>query len=140
MESELKPLTEQINYRKSVWLFGFVKTNISGVLISSGVTILLSTLLTNSVFAGYKYYGVILGITAIICGEIGTAAIDYWKEKDKKRELQTIDKQILDSKKEVILERELMRKYAADIAHELVREELHHIEEQIHLQENSEEE
>lgn len=133
MDSEFKPLTEQINYRKAVWLFGFVKTNVSGVLISSGVTILLSTLLTNSVFAGYKYYGVILGITAIICGEIGTAAIDYWKEKDKKKELQTIDKQILDSKKEVALERELMRKEAADIAHELVEEELHHIEEQIHL-------
>ncbi|WP_406532498.1 hypothetical protein [Methanobrevibacter sp.] len=119
-----KPLTEKIPYKKAIWVFGFVKTNVSSVLISSGVTILLSSLLTSSIFHTYRYYGVILGATAILIGEIGTIAIDKWKIKDKKKELKIIDKHIEENKKEVLLEREELEKEAAKIAHDLIEKEL----------------
>lgn len=119
-----KTLEEKVPYRKAIWVFGFVKTNVSSVLISSGVTILLSSLLTSSIFHNYRYYGVFLGATAIMLGEIGTIAIDRWKEKDKKKELKIIDKHIEENKKEVMLEREELEKEAAIIAHELIEKEL----------------
>lgn len=126
-----KSLTEKVPYRKAVWMFGFVKTNVSSVLISSGVTILLSSLLTSSIFHNYRYYGVILGITAITIGEIGTIALDRWKEKDKKKELKIIDEHIEENKKEVMLQREELEKEAAMIAHKLIEKELEKTEDKI---------
>lgn len=126
-----KTLIEKIPYKKAIWVFGFVKTNVSSVLISSGVTILLSSLLTSSIFSNYRYYGVFLGITAIIIGEIGTIAIDRWKEKDKKKELKIIDKHIEENKKEVMLEREELEKEAAILAHKLIAKELEKTEDTI---------
>lgn len=119
-----KHLENKIPYQKAIWVFGFVKTNVSSVLISSGVTILLSSLLTSSIFHNYRYYGVFLGATAILLGEIGTIAIDKWKIKDKKKELETIDEHIEENKKELMLEREQLEKEAAIIAHKLIEKEL----------------
>lgn len=119
-----KTLEEKIPYKKGIWVFGFVKTNVSSILISSGVTILLSSLLTSSIFSHYRYYGVFLGATAIILGELGTIALDKWAEKDKKRELELIDEHIEENKKEILLEREELEKEAALIAHKFIKKEL----------------
>lgn len=99
-----KPLHEQVPYRKQVWIFGFVKTTLSGAFISTGVVLLLNGLTAHLTFKGYNEVEMFLGIISITLAVIIVYSIDKWKETKKKEELDIIDKRAAEIAEEKILE------------------------------------
>ena len=89
-----KTLTEQIPYRRVVWVTGFIKTTLSGSLIATGVTLIFSCLTDHPLFHGWNELGLALGLLAIILAILIIYTIDKWKENKKKEELEAINKHI----------------------------------------------
>ena len=102
-----KDLTDLIPWRKTIWTYGFVKTTLSGALISTGVLLLFNGVTNHPLFHGFDEIAIITGITAIILAIIIIFSIDRYKEKTKKEELEAIDRQI-DAKARAIAEEKVL--------------------------------
>ncbi len=122
-----KALTDIIPYRRHNWIFGFVKTTLSGAFISIGV-VLITNGLTNHPLT---IHGVELPITTgifFICLALWIIiSIDKWSEKQKKAELETIDEKIEEESK---INYEELDRLSRKIAKELITEELEKIHQQ----------
>jgi hypothetical protein len=128
-------LLDEIPYKKTIWVFGFVKTTISGSLISTGVVLIFNGITNHPLFRGWNEVAIFSGALAIASAIIVIASIDKWKEKKKKEELATIDKKFEDERKSMNAEREQMkidfRDDAIEIARELVEKELEKLKEEV---------
>ena len=102
-----KPLTEIIPWRRTIWTYGFVKTTLSGALISTGVVLIFNGITNHPLFDGINEIAIITGFIAIILAIIVITSIDKYKEKTKKEELEAIDKQIDDRAREIAEEKVL---------------------------------
>ena len=102
-----KPLTEIIPWRRTIWTYGFVKTTLSGSLISTGVVLIFNGVTNHPLFQGINEIAIICGFVAIILAIIVITSIDKYKEKTKKEELEAIDKQIDDRAREIAEEKVL---------------------------------
>ena len=102
-----KPLTEQIPYRRTIWIFGFAKTISSTTLITLGIGLLIDGITNHLRWRGYNQTELIVGILTLIIGVIIVIIIDTWKDKKKKEELEIIDKTI-DQKAEEIAEKKIL--------------------------------
>lgn len=109
-----KPLSDKIPWRRAIWTYGFIKTTLSGALISTGVVLIFNGITEHPMFTGFNEIAIIVGFVAIICAIAVIVSIDRYKEKMKKEELDTIDKQI--------------NEVAMDIAEKKVLEYLHGLE------------
>ena len=89
-----KPLTELIPWRRTIWTYGFVKTTLSGALISTGVVLIFNGITNHPLFNGINEIAIICGFMAIVLAIVVITSIDRYKEKTKKEELEAIDKQI----------------------------------------------
>lgn len=97
------PLTERIPYRRTVWITGFLKTTISGALISTGVVLLFNSITNHPLFMGWNEIGIVIGIICILLAIAVTTIIDIYKENAKEKELQEIDKRAEEIAEEKIL-------------------------------------
>ena len=108
MHTEQKlTLTEKIEWRKTLWIFGFVKTTISTSLISTGVVLLFNGITNHPLFDGVNEIAIIVGFLMILGAVITIITIDRYKEKKKKTELETIEKHI-DEKAKFIAEEKIL--------------------------------
>lgn len=89
-----KPLQEKIPYRRTVWVTGFLKTTISSSLIATGVLFLFTGITNHPLFQGWHEISIIVGALMILLAIIIVIAIDQWKDKKKKEELETINEHI----------------------------------------------
>ena len=96
-----KKLTEQINYKSTIWTFGFLKTTISSALISTGVVLLFNGITQHPLFKGFNEIAIVVGLLAIMIAVCVIISIDRFKEKRKKQELEIIDKQIDERAEEI---------------------------------------
>lgn len=87
-------LTECIQYKKIIWLHGFVKTTLSGALISTGVVLIFNGITEHPLFKDFNEIAIVVGFLSVIGAIVVIATIDKIKEKNKKEELEAIDKQI----------------------------------------------
>ena len=97
-------LTETIPYRRTVWVTGFVKTTLSGTLISTGVLFIFNGITNHPLFQGWNEISIVMGILALISAIIIIYIIDKWKETKKREELETIDQRAAEIAEEKILE------------------------------------
>ena len=97
------PLTERIPYRRTVWITGFLKTTISGALISTGVVLLFNSITNHPLFMGWNEIGIVIGSICILLAIAVTTIIDFYKETAKEKELQEIDKRAEEIEEEKIL-------------------------------------
>ncbi len=104
MQMTSKKLTEKIPYRRTVWVTGFLKTSLSGTLISTGVLFIFNGITNHPWFDGWHEISIILGILALISAISIIYIIDKWKETKKKEELETIDQRAAEIAEEKILE------------------------------------
>ena len=129
------PLENEIPYKKTIWVFGFVKTSISGALISTGVVLIFNGITNHPMFNGWNEIAIITGVLAIVLALIVIASIDKWKELKKREELATIDEKFKEERKSIDAEREQMkidfRDEAVEIARELVEKELEKIKNEL---------
>ena len=102
-----KPLTEIIPWRRTIWTYGFVKTTLSGSLISTGVVLIFNGVTNHPLFHGINEIAIICGFIAIILAIFVITSIDKYKEKTKREELEAIDKQIDDRAREIAEEKVL---------------------------------
>lgn len=102
-----KPLTECIAWRRTIWTYGFVKTTLSGALISTGVVLIFNGITNHPMFQGVNEIAIVSGFVAIILALIVIFSIDKYKEKTKKEELEAIDKQIDERAKKIAEEKVL---------------------------------
>ncbi len=102
-----KPLTEIIPWRRTIWTYGFVKTTLSGSLISTGVVLIFNGVTNHPLFNGFNEIAIICGFIAIIFAIIVITSIDRYKEKTKREELEAIDKQIDDRARQIAEEKVL---------------------------------
>ena len=102
-----KPLTEIIPWKRTIWTYGFVKTTLSGSLISTGVVLIFNGVTEHPLFNGFSEVAIICGFVAIILAILVITSIDKYKEKTKKEELEAIDKQIDDRAREIAEEKVL---------------------------------
>ena len=102
-----KPLTEIIPWRRTIWTYGFVKTTLSGSLISTGVVLIFNGVTNHTLFDGINEIAIICGFIAIILAIFVITSIDKYKEKTKREELEAIDKQIDDRAREIAEEKVL---------------------------------
>lgn len=108
MHTEQKlTLTEKIEWRKTLWMFGFVKTTISTSLISTGVVLLFNGITSHPLFTGFNEIAIIVGFLMILGAVVTIITIDRYKEKKKKTELETIEKHI-DEKAKFIAEEKIL--------------------------------
>lgn len=103
----MQPLTCRIPYRKSVWIGGFVKTTLSGALISTGVVLIFNGITNHPMFQGFNEIAIVVGFIALICAILVIISIDKYIEKSKKEELEEIDKQIDERAKHIAEEKVL---------------------------------
>ena len=89
-----KTLTEKIPYRRTVWVTGFLKTSLSGTLISTGVLFIFNGITNHPWFDGWHEISIILGILELTSAISIIYIIDKWKETKKKEELETINEHI----------------------------------------------
>ena len=89
-----KPLTEIIPWRRTIWTYGFVKTTLSGSLISTGVVLIFNGVTQHPLFEGFNEVAIFSGFIAIMLAILVIAGIDRYKEKTKREELEAIDEQI----------------------------------------------
>lgn len=102
-----KPLTELIPWRKAIWTYGFVKTTLSGSLISTGVVLIFNGVTEHPLFEGFNEVAIFTGFIAIILAIVVITSIDRYKEKTKKEELEAIDRQIDEKAKRIAEEKVL---------------------------------
>ena len=100
-------LTDIIPWRRTIWTYGFVKTTISGSLISTGVVLIFNGVTNHPLFVGFNEIAIICGFIAIILAILVITSIDKYKEKTKREELEAIDKQIDDRAREIAEEKVL---------------------------------
>ena len=111
-----KPLTEIIPWRRTIWTYGFVKTTLSGSLISTGVVLIFNGVTEHPLFEGFNEVAIFCGFIAIMFAILVITSIDRYKEKTKKAELEAIDKQIDDKAKRIAEEKVL--EYLEEIENE----------------------
>jgi len=111
-----KPLTETIAWRRTIWTYGFVKTTLSGSLISTGVVLIFNGVTEHPLFTGFNEIAIFTGFIAIIFAIVVIAGIDKYKEKTKKEELEAIDRQIDEKAKRIAEEKVL--EYLQEIENE----------------------
>ena len=104
---EHKPLIDIIPWKRTIWTYGFVKTTLSGSLISTGVVLIFNGVTEHPLFDGFNEIAIICGISAIIFAVIVITSIDKYKEKTKKEELDAIDRQIDDRARHIAEEKVL---------------------------------
>ncbi len=135
MKMEHKTLIEEIPYRRTVWIYGFVKTTLSGAFISTGVVLLFNGITNHPMFRGWNEIAIVVGILAILIAIGIIYTIDKWKEVKKREELEIIEKKFEDERKATVAEREQMKiefhDEAVEIAKKLVECELKKIKEDI---------
>lgn len=102
-----KKLIDTIPWKRTIWTYGFVKTTLSGALISTGVVLIFNGITEHPLFDGISEIAIIAGIFAIILAILVITSIDKYKEKTKKEELEAIDKQI-DDKARLIAEEKVL--------------------------------
>ena len=102
-----KPLTEKISWRRTIWTYGFVKTTLSGSLISTGVVLIFNGVTEHPLFEGFNEVAIFTGFIAIILAIVVITSIDRYKEKTKKEELEAIDRQIDEKAKRIAEEKVL---------------------------------
>ena len=102
-----KPLTESIPWKRTIWTYGFVKTTLSGALISTGVVLIFNGITAHPVFVSSDRVELVAGFIAVILAIVIITSIDKFKEKTKKEELEAIDKQIDDRAREIAEEKVL---------------------------------
>ena len=102
-----KPLTEIIPWRRTIWTYGFVKTTLSGALISTGVVLIFNGITNHPLFDGINEIVIITGFIAIILAIAVITSIDRYKEKTKRAELEAIDQQIDERAREIAEEKVL---------------------------------
>lgn len=102
-------LINKIPYKRTLWIFGFVKTSLSGALFSTGVVLIFNGITNHPWFQGFNEIAIVSGLLALTCAIIVIASIDKWREHQKKNELETIDKHI-DERAEEIAEKLLLQK------------------------------
>ena len=128
-------MIEEIPYRKIVWIYGFVKTTLSGAFISTGVVLLFNGITNHPLFRGWNEIAIVVGILAILIAIGIIYTIDKWKEVKKREELEIIQKKFEDERKATVAEREQMKiefhDEAVEIAKKLVESELEKIKEDI---------
>ena len=100
-------LTDIIPWRRTIWTYGFVKTTISGSLISTGVVLIFNGVTEHPLFNGFNEIAIICGFIAITLAILVITSIDKYKEKTKREELEAIDKQIDDRAREIAEEKVL---------------------------------
>ncbi len=105
--TQLKPLTETIPYRRTVWMTGFVKTTLSSSLIATGVVLLFNGITNHPLFNGWDEVAIVTGALMILLAILIITSIDKWKEKTKHYELETIEKHI-DEKAQRIAEEKII--------------------------------
>lgn len=89
-----KHLIDKIPWRRTIWTYGFVKTTLSGSLISTGVVLIFNGITNHPLFNGLNEIAIFTGFIAIILAIVVITSIDKYKEKTKKEELEAIDEQI----------------------------------------------
>ena len=128
-------MIEEIPYRRTVWIYGFVKTTLSGAFISTGVVLLFNGITNHPMFRGWNEIAIVVGILAILIAIGIIYTIDKWKEVKKREELEIIEKKFEDERKAIVAEREQMKiefhDEAVEIAKKLVECELKKIKEDI---------
>lgn len=102
-----KKLIDTIPWKRTIWTYGFVKTTLSGALISTGVVLIFNGITEHPLFDGISEIAIITGIFAIILAILVITSIDKYKEKTKKEELEAIDKQIDDKARQIAEEKVL---------------------------------
>ena len=102
-----KPLTEIIPWRKTIWTCGFLKTTLSGALISTGVVLIFNGITAHPIFVSSDRVELVSGFIAVIIAIFIITSIDRFKEKTKKEELETIDRQIDERAREIAEEKVL---------------------------------
>ena len=102
-------LINKIPYKRTLWIFGFVKTSLSGALFSTGVVLIFNGITNHPWFQGFNEIAIVSGLIALTCAIIVIASIDKWREHQKKNELETIDNHI-DERAEEIAEKLLLQK------------------------------
>ena len=102
-----KKLIDTIPWKRTIWTYGFVKTTLSGALISTGVVLIFNGITEHPLFHGINEIAIITGIFAILLAILVITSIDKYKEKTKKGELEAIDKQI-DDKARLIAEEKVL--------------------------------
>lgn len=126
---------EEIPYQRTVWIYGFVKTTLSGAFISTGVVLLFNGITNHPLFRGWNEIAIVVGILAILIAIGIIYTIDKWKEVKKREELEIIQKKFEDERKATVAEREQMKiefhDEAVEIAKKLVECELEKIKEEI---------
>ena len=111
-----KPLTELISWRRTIWTYGFVKTTLSGSLISTGDVLIFNGITNHPLFNGWNEVAIVTGIVALIIAILVITSIDKYKEKTKKEELEAIDRQIDEKAKRIAEEKVL--EYLREIENE----------------------
>ena len=100
-------LTDIIPWRRTIWTYGFVKTTLSGSLISTGVVLIFNGVTEHPLFDGFNEVAIICGFIAIILAIAVITSIDRYKEKTKRAELEAIDQQIDERAREIAEEKVL---------------------------------
>ena len=72
-------------------MFGFVKTTLSGALISTGVVLIFNGITEHPWFQEWNEVAIFCGIIALILAILIISSIDKWQEIQKRKELETID-------------------------------------------------
>ena len=103
----MQPLTCRIPYHKPVWVGGFVKTTLSGALISTGVVLIFNGITEHPLFRGFNEIAIVCGFLALFIAIGVIISIDKYIEKSKKEELEEIDKQIDERAKHIAEEKVL---------------------------------
>lgn len=120
-------LTDIIPYRRHNWIFGFVKTTLSGAFISIGVVLITNGLTEKPLTIHGMELPVTTGVIFILLALWIIISIDKWSEKQKKAELETIDEKIEEESK---INYEELDHLSRKIAKELIEEELEKIHQQ----------
>ena len=111
-----KPLTELIPWKRTIWTYGFVKTTLSGSLISTGVVLIFNGITNHPLFHGWNEIAIVCGFVALLLAIIVITSIDKYKEKTKREELEAIDRQIDEKAKRIAEEKVL--EYLQEIENE----------------------
>lgn len=102
-----KKLIDTIPWKRTIWTYGFVKTTLSGALISTGVVLIFNGITNHPLFQEWDEIAIICGVFAIFLAILVITSIDRYKEKTKKEELEAIDKQIDDKARQIAEEKVL---------------------------------
>jgi len=92
-----KTLEETIDYKKLIWINGFIKSTVGVTSITLGVTFIFNAIFVNEMLYNFTNHMAILGVFFLVLAVATIGSIDKWAEKKKKEELIKTDKYIQDS-------------------------------------------